>query len=290
MNFENNLLQDSSISDSIAFAEKYGDAITREYEINQLEAQLLLLESAIDMDTYVYMVSENSRVFCEKMEKKATSLSEKMMQSMQKLKTKLFGNGTSKETLTKFEKFKKFLNMNPDIGNKKVKFSDRRKDLDAIHEQRRGLLQLAAKQKATKKFDKEPLIKYGKKWEAYKQQQKTKELKKDVTLAVACGIGFDLLNRAEAWLNNENMKEIQKYNEIVNPPPELSDNLKATYCCMRDIVNVQFNTLNSEEQAILVSTVDELNSLYNEFAPEFEAQGKNYQQIFANNAANGGWT
>lgn len=291
MNFENqnDVLQDQSLSNALSFAEKYAEAAIREYEINKSEAEILLLESAIDTDTYLSMMSESSQIFCEKMEKKSSSLAEKMKNSMNGLKRKLLGDGKSNSSLSKLDKFKKLITLNPDIGNKKVSFSDKRDRLKKIHDQRSELLSLAAKQKATKKFDKEPFIKHGKKWEEYQRQQKTKEFKKDVTVAIASGIAFDLINRATAWVNNESAKEQMKYNEIVNPPKDLSDDLKATYCCMRDIVESQYNALNQEEQAIICGTVQELEDMYQQFEPDFRKRGINYQEVWAKNAMNNGW-
>lgn len=285
----NEVFEDSSISDMIAFAESYSDAVTREYEISQEEASLLLLESAIDTDTYLYMVQENSRIFCEKMEKKATTLSEKMKKSMENFKKKIFGKSGADAQKSKMDKFTKFLKMNPDVANKKVTIVDHKKRLDDVHKQKKGLLTLAAKQKASGKYDKEPIIKYGKKWEEYKQHQKQEEFKKDVTVIVASAIGFDILNRAINWLNNKNATLENEYQQIINPPSDLSDNLKALYCSMSDAVCSQWNSLNVEEQKIMLQSQQDLYSLYSQFAPEFEQKGIDYQQVFTNNAQANGW-
>ena len=139
MNFENidNIYEESSMTDILLFAESYGNAVTREYEINKEEASLLLMESVIDSDTYLYMMEENSRIFCEKMDKKAETLSEKMKKSMENFKKKLFGKASAEAQMSKMEKFKKFLKMNPDVANKKVKFTDNSKRLEDIRKQKK---------------------------------------------------------------------------------------------------------------------------------------------------------
>lgn len=291
MNFENidNIYEESSMTDILLFAESYGNAVTREYEINKEEASLLLMESAIDSDTYLYMMEENSRIFCEKMDKKAETLSEKMKKSMENFKKKLFGKASAEAQMSKMEKFKKFLKMNPDVANKKVKFTDNSKRLEDIRKQKKGLLELAAKQKASGKYDKEPIIKYGKRWEEYKRQQERQKLKKDVTVMVACSLGIEVMNRAFAWINNRNASLENEYNQIMNPPPEPGVNLKSLYCSMRDLVDSQWNSLNQEEQILIFQTQQELESMYSRFAPDLGQSGLDYQQVVNDNMQANGW-
>lgn len=291
MNFENidNIYEESSMTDILLFAESYGNAVTREYEINKEEASLLLMESVIDSDTYLYMMEENSRIFCEKMDKKAETLSEKMKKSMENFKKKLFGKASAEAQMSKMEKFKKFLKMNPDVANKKVKFTDNSKRLEDIRKQKKGLLELAAKQKASGKYDKEPIIKYGKRWEEYKRQQERQKLKKDVTVMVACSLGIEVMNRAFAWINNRNASLENEYNQIMNPPPEPGVNLKSLYCSMRDLVDSQWNSLNQEEQILIFQTQQELESMYSRFAPDLGQSGLDYQQVVNDNMQANGW-
>lgn len=270
------IIDGKTFDEMISFGESYTEAVEREYNIRKQESELLYMESSIDVDSYYYMLEECDRVFCEKMQKYTTTMVDKISCYTEKFKDKLKSLFHKEKPLTTMQKLKKALHMHPEIGKKEVKIFDRRAEMKKLDECKSGLIKEFMKQKSTKKYDKEPLIAYGKKYEEWKQQERKKEIKRSVTLLVAFGILNEAINRANTWLERDQEISRLKLDNINNPDPGMSGPFMRMYYESARAFFKYYDKFTAREQELNRETYESYKSNIGTIEAELNKLGINY--------------
>ena len=244
------IVDGKTLNEIISFTESYTDAVQREYNIHKEESELLYMESKIDTDSYFYMLEECEAVFCEKVQKTVDTLADKLTRSIEMFNKKLRELFHKEEPLTKIQKMKQVLKLHPEIANSKVRIKDRRADMKKVDECKDGLLKTFLSQKSTKKYDKKPLLAFGKKYKEWEHQQKKQQLKKDVTMMVALAVIEEALRHANLWLERDRRISELKLDQIQNPKEEMSEPFMRMYCESANVFMKWYSKFTAREQEL----------------------------------------